>query len=115
MMTREEIAAIDRECEQQHITQQEYLENHGIAKHQYYRSKHRYREEDEQSLVPGFVPMMSGAAPVQPVPAQRANGKQRQPPTKYRGGTCNSKVAATFESLLPLSSGDVSLTDARYR
>lgn len=27
-MTREEIAAIDRECEEQHISQQDYLESH---------------------------------------------------------------------------------------
>ena len=26
-MTREEIAAIDRECEEQHISQQDYLES----------------------------------------------------------------------------------------
>ena len=51
MMTREEIAAIDRECEEQHISQQEYLEKHGIARHQYYRWKRRYREEDAQCLV----------------------------------------------------------------
>ena len=51
-MTREEIAAIDKECEQQHISQHEYLDSHGIARHQYYRWKRRYREEDEQSLVP---------------------------------------------------------------
>ena len=37
MMTREEIAAIDRECEKQHISLQEYMDSHGIAKHQYYR------------------------------------------------------------------------------
>ena len=61
-MTREEIAAIDRECEEQHLSQQDYLDSHGIARHQYYRWKRRYREEDEQSLVPaGFVPMMPGA------------------------------------------------------
>ena len=44
MMTREEIAAIDRECEEQHISQQEYLESHGIAKHQYYiqNSEHHH-------------------------------------------------------------------------
>ena len=48
MMTREEIAAIDRACEEQHISQQEYLDSHGIAKHQYYRWKRKYREEDEQ-------------------------------------------------------------------
>jgi transposase-like protein len=73
MMTREEIAAIDRECEEQHVSQQEYLEKHGIAKHQYYRWKRRYREEDEQSLVPaGFVPMMPGPAPT--VPAQKSKG-----------------------------------------
>ena len=47
MMTREEIAAIDRACEEQHISQQEYLDSHGIAKHQYYRWKRKYREEDE--------------------------------------------------------------------
>ena len=61
-MTREEIAAIDRECGKQHISQQEYLEKHGITRHQYYRWKRRYREEDAQSLVPaGFVPMMPRA------------------------------------------------------
>lgn len=47
MMTREEIAAIDRECEERHISQQDYLESLGIAKHQYYRWKRWYREEDE--------------------------------------------------------------------
>ena len=31
-MTREEIAAIDRECEEQHISQQECLEKHGITR-----------------------------------------------------------------------------------
>ena len=77
MMTREEIAAIDRECEEQHISQQEYLEKHGIAKHQYYRWKRKYREEDEQSLVPaGFVPMMPGSAPT--VPAQKSKSKQHK-------------------------------------
>ena len=77
MMTREEIAAIDRECEEQHISQQEYLEKHGIARHQYYRWKRRYREEDAQSLVPaGFVPMMPGPAPT--VPAQKSKGKQQK-------------------------------------
>ena len=80
MMTREEIAAIDRECEEQHISQQEYLDSHGIAKHQYYRWKRKYREEDEQSLVPaGFVPMMPGTTPVQSVPVQRSKGKQQKP------------------------------------
>ena len=78
-MTREEIAAIDRECEEQHISQQEYLESHGITRHQYYRWKRRYREEDERSLVPaGFVPMMPGAAPAQSVPAQRTKGTQQK-------------------------------------
>ncbi len=77
MMTREEIAAIDRGCEEHHISQQEYLEKHGIAKHQYYRWKRRYREEDEQSLAPaGFVPMMPGQAPA--VPVQKSKGKQQK-------------------------------------
>ena len=71
MVTREKIAAIDRECEEQHISQQKYLDSHGIARHQYYRWKRRYREEDELSLVPArFVPMMPGAAPAQPAPEQ---------------------------------------------
>ena len=80
MMTREEIAAIDRECEDRHISQQNYLESHGIAKHQYYRWKRRYREEDEQSLVPaGFVPMTPGAAPAVPSPKSRSKQqKSRQ-------------------------------------
>jgi len=79
MMTREEIAAIDRECEEQHISQQDYLESHGIAKHQYFRWKRRYREENEQSLVPaGFVPMMPGPVPAQSIPAQKNRGKQQK-------------------------------------
>jgi len=79
MMTREEIAAIDRECEEQHISQHDYLESHGIAKHQYYRWKRRYREENEQSLVPaGFVPMMPGPVPAQSIPAQKNRGKQQK-------------------------------------
>jgi len=79
MMTREEIAAIDRECEEQHISLQDYLESHGIAKHQYYRWKRRYREEDEQSLVPaGFVPMMPGPASAQTIPTQKPRGKQQK-------------------------------------
>ena len=70
-MTREEIAAIDRECEEQHISQQEYLDSHGIAKHQYYRWKRKYREEDEQSLVPaGFVPMMPGTMIIRQISGQ---------------------------------------------
>ena len=69
MMTREEIAAIDRESEEQHISQQDYLSNHGIARHQYYRWKRKYREADEQSLVPaGFVPMVPGSASAVPSP-----------------------------------------------
>lgn len=80
MMTREEIASIDRACEEQHISQQEYLDSHGIAKHQYYRWKRKYREEDEQSLVPaGFIPLMPGTTPVQSVPGQRSKGKQQKP------------------------------------
>ena len=64
---------------QQHISQQEYLDSHGIAKHQYYRWKRRYREEDGQSLVPaGFVPMMPGAAQSQPVPSQKPGGKKQK-------------------------------------
>ena len=79
MMTREEIAAIDRECEKQHISQQEYMDSHGIAKHQYYRWKRKYREEDEQSLVPaGFVPLMPGTTPVHSVPAHTSKGKQQK-------------------------------------
>ena len=79
MMTREEIAAIDRECEEQHISQQAYLESHGIARHQYYRWKRRYREEDEQSLIPaGFVPMMPGPVQAQSVPVQRSKGGKQQ-------------------------------------
>ena len=45
-----------------------------------YRWKRKYREEDEQSLVPaGFIPMMPGTTPVQSVPAQRSKGKQQKP------------------------------------
>ena len=77
MMTREEIAAIDRECEERHISQHDYLESHGIAKHQYYRWKRRYREEDGLSLVPsGFVPMVPGSTPA--APAQKSRGRHQK-------------------------------------
>lgn len=80
MMTREEIAAIDRECDEQHISQQDYLDSHGIARHQYYRWKRKYREEDKQSLVPaGFVPMMPGAVPTPTTSQPKARGKQSKP------------------------------------
>lgn len=81
MLTREEIIAIDRDCEEQHITLQDYLDSHGIARHQYYRWKRKYREEDECSLVPaGFVPMMPGDVPFQAVPARKSVGKQQKSP-----------------------------------
>ena len=77
MLTREEIETIERECAAQHISQQVYLDNHGIAKHQFYRSKRRYKEEDEQSLVPaGFVPVMPGAVSSPAAPLPRTRGKQ---------------------------------------
>jgi len=76
-MTREEIAQIDKECAEQHISQQEYLESHGIARHQYYRWKRKYKEEDAAALVPaGFVPMMPGAVPESVQPQTRSRGRQ---------------------------------------
>ena len=80
MLTREEIERIDRECADQHISQQDYLESHGIARHQFYRWKRHYKEEDEQSLVPaGFVPMMPGSAQVQTPSQQKSRGRQAKP------------------------------------
>lgn len=77
MLTREEIETIDRVCAEQHISQQEYLDSHGIARHQFYRWKRRYKEEDEQSLVPaGFVPMMPGSVPAPTMPQPKGRGKQ---------------------------------------
>lgn len=88
MLTREEIEKIDRECAEQHLTQQEYLSRHGIARHNYYRWKRRYKEEDGQSLVPaGFVPLMPGTS--QPV---RSGGKVRK----------SSKSSSESESFLSI-------------
>ena len=80
MLTREEIETIDRACAEQHVSQQEYLDSHGIAKHQYYRWKRRYKEEDEQSLVPaGFVPMMPGTDSAPTMPRPKSKGRQNKP------------------------------------
>ena len=77
MLTREEIETIEKECAEKHISQQEYLDSHGIARHQFYRWKRRYKEENEQSLVPaGFVPMMPGGEVAQCAPLPKGRGKQ---------------------------------------
>ena len=71
------IAAIERECAERHVSQQEYLESHGIAKHQFYRWRRKYRAEEAAALVPaGFVPMMPGAVPEPSQPQTRAGVKQ---------------------------------------
>jgi len=61
MLTREEILKIDRECKELNIKRDDYLDRNGITRHNYYRSKRHYKDEDVNVLAPaGFVPVMPG-------------------------------------------------------
>lgn len=53
MLTREQILEIDTYCVEHQVSQQRYLDEHDIPRHQYYVWKRKYRQEDEQSAEPG--------------------------------------------------------------
>ena len=61
MLTREQILEVDTYCAEHQISQNQYLDEHNIPRHQYYVWKRKYRQEE---LRPGgeFVsPMMPPA------------------------------------------------------
>ena len=60
-------------------SQQRYLDEHDIPRHQYYVWKRKYRQEDEQSAEPGaFVQLRPGGEFVSPMmPPAKTSGKSK--------------------------------------
>lgn len=55
MLPREQILEIDIYCAEHKVSQQSYLDEHGIPRHQYYVWKRKYRQEDAQSAEAGAI------------------------------------------------------------
>ena len=87
MLTREQILEIDTYCVEHQVSQQRYLDEHDIPRHQYYVWKRKYRQEDEQSTEPGgFVQLRPGGEFVSPMmPPAKTSGK-----AKAKTGTVNN-------------------------
>ena len=79
MLTREQILEVDTYCAEHQISQQRYLDEHNIPRHQYYVWKRKYRQEDEQSSEPGaFVQLRPGGEFVSPMmPPAKTSGKAK--------------------------------------
>ena len=79
MLTREQILEIDTYCAEHQVSQQRYLDEHDIPRHQYYVWKRKYRQEDELSSEPGaFVQLRSGGEFVSPMmPPAKTSGKAK--------------------------------------
>ncbi len=79
MLTREQILEIDTYCVEHQVSQQRYLDEHDIPRHQYYVWKRKYRQEDEQSAEPGaFVQLRPGGEFVSPMmPPAKTSGKSK--------------------------------------
>lgn len=79
MLTREQILEIDTYCAEHQVSQQRYLDEHDIPRHQYYVWKRKYRQEDEQSTEPGaFVQLRPGGEFVSPMmPPAKTSGKAK--------------------------------------
>ena len=81
MLTREQILEVDTCCAEHKITQNQGLEELNICRHQYYRWKKKYRDEDthNQSSEPtGFVQLTPGGAFMSPImPPAGTSGKAR--------------------------------------
>lgn len=79
MLTREQILEIDQYCQDHKMTLTHYLDEHKIARHQYFVWKRKYRHEDEQSSACGsFVQLHSGGSFISPMmsPA-KTSGKSK--------------------------------------
>lgn len=94
MLTREQILEIDQYCVDHKMTQVSYLEEHGIPRHQYYRWKKKYREEDEQCQGPEagtFLQLTRGGSFMSPmIPPARTSGKKKR---------TTNEMAATYLSI----------------
>ena len=81
MLTREQILEIDTYCAEHKITQNQGLDELNICRHQYYRWKKKYRDEDTQNQnaePTGFVQLTPGVAFMSPMmPPARTSGKNR--------------------------------------
>ena len=87
MLTRDQILEIDTYCAEHQISQQRYLDEHDIPRHQYYVWKRKYRQEDEQSTESGaFVQLRAGGEFVSPMmPPAKTSGK-----AKAKSGTVDN-------------------------
>ena len=79
MLTREQVLEVDTYCAEHNITQQQGLEELHIRRHQYYRWKKKYRDEDESGQGPdagAFMQLPSTGAFMSPMmPPARTSGK----------------------------------------
>ena len=80
MLTREQILEIESYCAEHKVSQQTRLEELHIPRHQFYRSKQRYRREDESAVggAGGFVQLTPGGLFMSPQMAPaRTPGKAK--------------------------------------
>lgn len=82
MLTREQILEIESYCAEHKVSQQSRLDELQIPRHQFYRSKQRYRREDEAAGHIGsgtFVQLLPGSSFMQPspMPPARTSGKAK--------------------------------------
>ena len=79
MLTREQILEIESYCTEHKVSQQTRLEELRIPRHQFYRSKQRYRREDEAVGAPGSFIQLTPGSPFMssPMPPSRTPGKAK--------------------------------------
>lgn len=80
MMTREEVLSIEDYCAEHKISHKKRLEELGIPFWNFYKSKQKYRREDEHEAQPGqFVRLSSGRYVPRAMPPARTAGKSVKP------------------------------------
>lgn len=95
MLTREQILEVDTYCAEHQVSQQRYLDEHNIPRHQYYVWKRKYRQEDEQSSEPGaFVQLRPGGEFVSPMmPPAKTSGKAKAKTGSIHVAVAHAKCA----------------------
>lgn len=88
MMTREEVLSIDDYCAEHKISHKKRLEELEIPFWNFYKSKQKYRREDEQEAQPGqFVQLSSGRYVPQAMPPARTACKSVKPSGEKSGSS----------------------------
>ena len=79
MLTREQILEIDRYCAEHKVRLEARIDEIGVPRHQYYRWKKKYREEDAAGKTPSegaFLQLSPGGAYISPMMSpSRSSGK----------------------------------------